>query len=291
MRNVILVHAAVDPKYDLQSKPTEIVIKPSRFLEREIIGKYLLGYDIIRLETKDKIGGSIMERIKDTSSRLIGLEIIEENYSTVVMQCLLESSTFTPDKILRREHSIVSGMYRDSARALTQNDIHLAENIVFRDNEVDRLYFLLVRFLRRVIQNPRLSDKLDISPIDCLDYRLTAIFVELVGDISAELASFVIDRTDYNLNDNISDLILMLNENIYVCFQDALSAFLSRNMILAENVRNRRKSIDKISTDLLSLGNDETAQTAQDIQFLSSLTVRVYNHSVDISDLTVPLRN
>ena len=70
----------LDPKYDLEPKLTTITIKPSRFLEREIIGKYLFGYDVIKLETKDNIGSDIRERIKSTSSRLIGLEIIEENY-------------------------------------------------------------------------------------------------------------------------------------------------------------------------------------------------------------------
>ncbi|MFB0536858.1 MAG: hypothetical protein ACETWR_17970, partial [Anaerolineae bacterium] len=60
------------------------------FVDREIVGKYLLGYDIIRVEAKDRIGTADRERIKQASSRLIGLEIVEEDYAKIVMKCLLE---------------------------------------------------------------------------------------------------------------------------------------------------------------------------------------------------------
>jgi phosphate uptake regulator len=71
-------------------------------LGRQIIGQYLLGYDIIRIETKDKIDADIRNTVKTTVSSLIGLEIVEETYSQIVLQCLLEPSGFMPEKILRR---------------------------------------------------------------------------------------------------------------------------------------------------------------------------------------------
>jgi len=35
----------VDPKYDVEHVPQVAVVKPSMYLDREIVGKYLLGYD------------------------------------------------------------------------------------------------------------------------------------------------------------------------------------------------------------------------------------------------------
>ena len=63
-------------------------------------------------------------------------------------------------------------MHRDAVTDLIEGDVHLAKNVVARDDEVNRLYFLLVRILRTFIQNPGLSEKLEILPIDCLDYCL-----------------------------------------------------------------------------------------------------------------------
>ena len=40
----------ISPKPSAERVLREITLKPSQFLDREIIGKYLLGYDIIRIE-------------------------------------------------------------------------------------------------------------------------------------------------------------------------------------------------------------------------------------------------
>jgi len=48
-------HLIIDPQYNLEPTPQTIILKPSPLLSREIIGKYLLGYDILRVEAKDRI--------------------------------------------------------------------------------------------------------------------------------------------------------------------------------------------------------------------------------------------
>jgi phosphate uptake regulator len=63
----------VDPKYDVERVPQVAVVKPSPYLDREIVGKYLLGYDVIRVEAKDRISSVDRERVKQASSRLVGL--------------------------------------------------------------------------------------------------------------------------------------------------------------------------------------------------------------------------
>jgi len=59
----------IDPKYDVERAPSTIVVRMSPRLEREIIGKYLLGYDIIRIEAKDRISLEEREKVKATASR------------------------------------------------------------------------------------------------------------------------------------------------------------------------------------------------------------------------------
>ena len=52
---------------------------------------------------------------------------------------------FLPEKILRRNFAIVAGMIRDVAHSLIGGDLQLAKSVVARDDESNRLYFLLVR--------------------------------------------------------------------------------------------------------------------------------------------------
>ncbi len=278
----------IEPHYKLEPTPQTVTVKPSEYLSREIIGSYLLGYDVIRVEAKDRITIEEREIVKEASRRLIGLEIIEEDYTKIVMQSLLEPSALSPEKILRREYLISSGMYRDAINAFVEGDIQLAKSVIARDNEVDRLYFLLVRILRTVIQNPTLSEKLEIYPIECLDYRLTASFVESIGDQSLQIAEQALRLNSVKLDKNTSKLLMSLHDVVYNAYEDAMTAFFSRDITIAESVREKHSSIEELCQTLESLSNNLPIEVTQKLLSVMSLINRIYFYSVDISDLTTP---
>lgn len=278
----------IDAKYSAEKAPQVVVIRPTPLLDREIVGKYLLGYDIIRVEAKDRISTEDRECIKQASSRLIGLEIVEEDYSKIVLQCLLEPSAYPPEKILQREHSIASSMHRDAVTALIEGDAHLAKNVIARDNEVDRLYFLLVRILRTVIRNPGLSEKLGILPIDCLDYRLTASLVEAIGDQSVQIAALAVKLENANVAKELAQLLLKLHTVAFEAHENALKSLFTRDIALAESVQNDIKNVSSLYGEIESVVQTKYVDMAP--QFLAAATSisRIYDHSVDIADLVMP---
>lgn len=278
----------VDAKYSAEKTLQSVVIKPTPLLDREIVGKYLLGYDIIRVEAKDRMGTEDRERIKQSSSRLIGLEIIEEDYSKIVLQCLLEPSAFPPDKILQREHSIASSMHRDAVTALVEGDSHLAKNVISRDIEVNRLYFLLVRMLRTVIQNPGLSEKLGILPIDCLDYRMTGSLVEAIGDQSVTVAELAVKWENVKIAKELTQLLLRMHKIAFEAHENALKAMFTRDIALAETVRNEGNNITRIREDVESAVPAKFVDVAPQVLAAASSMKRIYDHSLDIADLVMP---
>ena len=278
----------IDPKYDVEHVPRVAVVRPSPYLDREIVGKYLLGYDVIRVEAKDRISPVDRERVKQASSGLVGLEIIEEDYSKIVMQCLLELSTFPPEKVLRREYSIASDMHRDAVTALVEGDVHLAKNVVARDNEVNRLYFLLVRSLRTVVQNPGLSEKLGVLPIDCLDYRLMASLVESIGDRSVQIAGKVVKLKGVKLPKKLLQLVMRFHRLVYEAHENALKAVFSRNVSVAESVRNERENVLSVFGEVEAEVGGLSVDVATHVLAVASLMNRIYDNSVDIADLVMP---
>jgi len=278
----------VDAKYRTERVPRVVVIKPSPLLDREIMGKYLLGYDIIRVESQERMSSEDRERVKQSSSRLIGLEIVEEDYSKIVMQSLLEPSAFAPDKILQREHSIASSMHRDAVTALIEADEHLAKNVISRDIEVNRLYFLLVRILRTVIQNPGLSEKLGILPIDCLDYRLTASLVEAIGDQSVHLAELVMESGDIKIPRELTQTLLRLHKVAFDTHENALKALFTRDIGLAEALRNERKTAESLMNEIEALVHRNSRNIAPQVLAAATAMRQIYGHGVDIADLVMP---
>jgi len=278
----------LDAKYDVERVPQVAVIKPSAFLNREIVGKYLLGYDTIRVEAKDRISNEDREQVKLATRRLIGLEIVEEDYARIVMQTLLEPSAYPPDKILRREYSIASEMHRDAVSAFVSCDAHLAENVVARDDEVNRQYFLLVRILRTVIQNPCLSDKLGILPIECLDYRLTASLVESIGDQSVQIAGKAMRLKEEKLAKEVSQAIVKFHKLAFEAHENALTALFTRDVALAESVRAMRNNVSGVFHETESVVSGQPVDVAPHCLAVASLIGRIYESSVDIADLVMP---
>ncbi|MEM0216370.1 MAG: PhoU domain-containing protein [Candidatus Bathyarchaeia archaeon] len=277
----------IDPEYGAVPLPRSITLKPTLHLSREIIGKYLLGFDIIRVENKH-ISFEVREEVKRTASRLVGLEIIEENHSKIVLQCLLEPTSFPPDKILRREHSLVASMHQDVLKALIEGDVSLAKSIIARDEEVDRLYFLLIRILRTIIQNPSLSEKLGVCLIDCLDYRLAASLVENIGDECVRIACKVVALNGQKISNNIMELLLKFHKLCFSAHENAVRALLTGNVPLALTVSEMSKEVEAIFNEL------EKNAKAQDPSILPNLLAalsalkQIYAHGADIADLVMP---
>ncbi len=281
-------HLCLDPQYDAEREPLSVVIKPTSYLNREIVGKYLLGYDKIHVEAKNRISPEERAIVKQTSDRLIGLEIVEEDYASIVLECLLEPAASSPEKILRREYNIAASMLQDAVKAFLEGDVHLAKNVIARDVEVNRFYFLLVRTLRTVIQNPSLGEKLGIRSIDCLDYRLCASLVETIGDKAVEVAYKALALKDVKISREVSQLIGKFQSMIFEAQENALKAFFGHDVILAEEVRDERMKMESVFHDIESAAKKQSTEVVPLILTVASSMYRIYDHSVDIADLVMP---
>jgi len=267
-------------------KAGELAIKyPSSMIIREITEGYLLGYDSLVIQANKRISPVDRERIRQTVRRFIGLEIMEEDASRMVIQCLLEPSSLLLDKILRREHIISSSMHQDALTSVVEKDMHLARVVGERDEEVDRLYFLIVRVLRSAVQNPSLAEKLRISPIDCLDYRLAAKSMETIGDCSTDIAEVAIRMARTEMPPKIRETLLELNRTVSEVHGKAFDALIGKNIKLADAAtEERRKSL----TLLRELDRATAQQCSELIPFLSSLISnisKISDAAGDIADL------
>ena len=277
----------IDAEYNVEQQPRIASLTVGPYLGREIIGHYLLGYDTIRIEARDRIPYDVRNIVKSTVASLIGLEIVEETSSTIVLQCLLEPSGFLPEKILRRNYAIVAGMTRDVANSFIGGDLQLAKSVIARDDESNRLYFLLVRILRTIIQNPRLSEKLGISPIECLDYRLAASLIEGIGDTCVQVAAQTIALNGMKLSEELQRLLSDLQNVCCEANEVAFKSFVSKNIESAENVRNLRTKVDETYSSIGHLAKESSVDLMPQILAAASFFKQIYERSVDMADLVV----
>jgi phosphate uptake regulator len=276
----------VDSKYDVEPQPRTAILTVGPYLSREIVGRYLLGYDVIRIEAKDRIDSAVRNLVKSTADSLAGLMIVEETASMISLQCLMQQQPSTsPQKILQRNHGSATRMIRDAVASFVNGDLDLAKNVVERDVENNKFFFLLVRILRTIIQNPRLSEKLDLSPIECLDYRLAASLIEGIGDACVQVASNTISLKGVKLSDALRKLLFELQSACYDASEQALKAFLTKDIASAENVRKLRGKIDQNYSNIERAAKESSVDLMPQILAVVSFLRQIYERSVDMADL------
>ena len=178
-------------------------------------------------------------------------------------------------------------MIRDVSNSFINGDLELAKSVVSRDNESNRLYFLLVRTLRTIIQNPRLSETLGITPIECLDYRLAASLIEGIGDACVQVASNTIALNGVRLSDDLRKLLIELQSVCCEANEQALKAFLTKDISLAENVRNLRRKIESTYSNIEQAAKESSVDLMPQILAAVSFLRQIYERSVDMADLVV----
>jgi len=275
----------LDPQYAVETSP-QVTLKSSERLEDNILSSYLLGYEVITIESSRM--AQDRDRIKHAINRLIGVEIIEENSQRVIIQCLLKPSAFSPDKILRREYVLSTSMYKDAFNSFLRRDLPVARSMDERDEEVDRLYFLLVRLLRSLIMNPRLSEKLNVSLIDCLDYRLIAILIENIADQAVEIANCAINLKGKKMAGELAELLKRVGENIRLTYEEAVKAIFSRDDRIMVSAL---KKLDETEADIGLLEkslNRMRPQSSPTFYTLASILRRVLDSLTDMIDLVTP---
>ncbi len=78
---------------------------------------------------------------------------------------------------------ILLSMQEDAISALDKSDSNLAEDVIERDNEIDRFYLLIVRQLKAAMSDPELAKKIGVSrQRDSLGYRIIVKSMERIGD-------------------------------------------------------------------------------------------------------------
>lgn len=276
----------VDPEYNAEppTRTTSLTVGPN--LSREIVGRYLLGYDTIDIEAKDRIDSAARSIVKSTASSLSGLEIFEETSSKISLHSLMQQQPSTsPQKILQRNYAIVAGMIRDAANSFVYGDVELAKNVIARDDESNRLYFLLVRILRTIIQNPRLNEKLGLTPIECLDYRLAASLIEGIGDACVQVATKTIALNGQKFSGELQNLLVELETICYDAHEQALKSFVTKDISLAASVRSLHEKVDATATGVERVAKGSSVDLMPQILAATSFLRQIYEHSVDIADL------
>ena len=268
----------ITPKFE-EKKEKQAEIAADEFVSRKIMTSYTYGYTSIKIT--GNLTNEIRSQIRETVDTLLGYEIIDERENAVFVQDLLNPSELTTEKALKREYFLASSMHKDLTEVVSTGVFTLANDIIARDSEVDKLYFLIVRQLRSALQNTGFAEKVGVSPLECLDFRIVAKNVEEIAD-SAEVASRNLLDIDSIAGDIAEDLV-KFSKLAYFMHQTAFKAFLEADRSRANKVIEKQKEVKEKKEEL-----DEKVLKAEKAVLLGNIVENIQiicEKGSDIADL------
>jgi len=212
-------------------------------LINKVVAAYLMGYDVIEILAPRNLKEDLEREILQVKDKLMGLEVMETSSSTITLGMVIDPLKLKPVEILRMMWKTSDEMLRYSLESLISGDLKRSSLINRMEDDMDRLYFYMVRILRRGLMDPALAAMLKISSIEMLDYRLAAFFLENIADKAFELMELS------ELRDGaLGELMPRLSEIVLKNHEYAMEAFLNKNL---DQMITIRKNIEVLSKMLM----------------------------------------
>lgn len=201
-----------------QNKEIMILTKESDagFIVRKALAAYIANYDVIKLDlsslTLDPAARDKIRRM--IKYKMAGGEIIEESVNYITIQILLRPYEFPLDKLIIRMATMVKDMLTDISKAIEGKNKNILRDVMERDEDVDKLYFMGSRWLTNIMSDMSSLKDYGVRDMkDCLEYRLAFRHLERVADHVYRIASKFMEIDESEGDEALSRRIVATLEN------------------------------------------------------------------------------
>lgn len=254
---------------------------------RKVIAAYLSGYDVIAARSKRPLSPGVRRALRQAAKRIIGLEVVEEEANSFVLQDFLDPREFHMDKGLRRMHGLTRAMQEDALRAFAEEIEDIDVTFAERDDEVDRLYWMINKQYHAVLRDPSYAQKMEVNPSQALNYLLTARVVERTADHALRVAKNVQAMRSDDIGVKLGHRVEKQARRAVQLFSDAISAFHKRddqsaNRIIGE-VRAFKAAQESLIRESLSLGGASMLHVTSAMESVS----RTAAYAADVAEIAI----
>lgn len=262
---------------------------------REFVARYLLGYNVIKVVFSE---GTRYQRdaIRDYMSRsMIGVEIVEESQNSMVVQCLAGFSELPLKTALRRMSNTTYYMVVDVVDSLKESNMENLQDIIKRDDDVDKFYLYIVRQMNLVASGIILPQHVGLKNVrESIGYVMVAKAIERIADHATQIAQTQIKLLNegVRIDEEIRKAVYDLGSNVLELYVSTIKAIFKQDTITAHDVADKSTEIRKLENEILKLilstGDDVIRKTLA-LRIILESFKRIAFYSADISELVISL--
>lgn len=284
----------VDPHMPRESeKLVKVVdINPStdsKALLRLLIGTYVTGYDVIEIRAKGRIPTELRKTIQDFSRRVIGPEVVEESSSLVVLQDVADHADLDMRKVVRRMHLMARNMLEESIKAAKELDRGMADEVIARDDEVDRLHWFVEKQHAMTRRNVTFAAKMKMTWLESDSMLSTAKALERIADHASRIAHSVKLLGDSRIDAETMRSLEQLSVEAISILDCSVESLFKRDSSQANSCIERTSGLREKSNAFLDEIMKKRGKVAVGLAFAAESIERTGGYSSDIAEIAINL--
>ena len=264
----------------------------TKVLARVIVGNYVLGRNLLRVESERRLMREQIASIRQVTQRLLGIGIIEESDRHLLLQCSIDPKNFPLATVIKRLFVITSIMFKESIDALIDRDMELAKDALAREHEADTIFFLLARLLASAQQSRVVSEAIGIiDPMEIVEHNLIAWYLEMISDRLNKIAENIIQLDEFR-DDSDEELIDRLSQIGMICFtmfDQAMNSLFEGDLTLASDAVDLYEAVstkeESLLKEFLNQQDPETAtllnEVAWELRIIAEYSTAIATISID----------
>jgi phosphate uptake regulator len=253
-------------------------------LYRMLVGAYMSGYHTFTVTSSHRIPEKVRETVEMMTQAAIGVEIVEECDNKMILKDLVDPSEMRMDRTAERMRSLVSNMLTDVTDALKCGDRDAMDNIISRDNDVDRLEWLVARRTNMAHRDPAVCRKIGMNQNEMMSYYIICRIIERIGDHTVTIAKNAKMLTDTAPSAGIKNEISIIGDRVNAVFGSSVNAWKDRNITDANGCIRECEEIVIACGNINRRAMPEIFDSAFPACLIAGSLRRISEYSMDIAE-------
>ena len=281
----LLITRSIDREPTQKTKEFDLAgITEPAYLFRLLIGAYISGYSFIVIHSEQRMPPFVREVVRDFTQMTIGQEVIEETNTEIMLKDLLSPAEMPFDNTIKRMFMIVKAMHEDAISALRSRNQTLANDLTARDNDVDRLHWLIARQTNMILSNANLSRKMNVSPVLALHYFTISRIIERIGDHAERIVSIAQPILSRKIDPEVLGKIAKASELSIGIFDRSIVSFFTHDMKKANHTIESLRVLKTLSEEINSIVLRQETADAIALGYINESVKRAGEYAADISE-------
>jgi phosphate uptake regulator len=259
-------------------------VDEATYFFRLLIGAYISGYSIIKINSKKKMEPFQWEVVRNFIQMTVGQEVSEETENMVVIRDLLNPGEMPFDNTVKRMYMIVKGMHSDAINVLSNKDYMVARHTISRDNEVDKLHWLIERQYNLIFRNVDLLDKMGVTREWATNYYLTSRILERIGDHAVIIAKNTLYLEGKRLNKKIVNKIISASNLAMKILDNSVESLYKKKLKDVNDNIESVKKLEALCGEINALALQQKGIIAHSLGYIVESIRRIGEYAVNISE-------